>query len=200
MRREVRLKGGEKSRRRWSLPRERDWAAHSSADKSRMTTDATSPANWTVTKAERRHSPIHMPITISMNSVSFPKSEILSHLSATSHNCGADISTTAASETKVRNRRFTCQAYQKVLQPGAACSRVCPRKPSTCGCLTNSEAAPKSMAFRVKFQVCAGENCHNFASERPRCHRICASLPSRKSALHFPELTAETERRLRPPR
>ena len=53
---------------------------------------------------------MQMPITISMNSVSFPKSEMLSHLSKASHNCGANISRIAATETKIRNRRFTRQS------------------------------------------------------------------------------------------
>ena len=72
-----------------------------------MTTETKSRTDRTTSKAERRHSPTQMPITISMNSVSFPKSEILSHLSRTSHNCGTAIRRMAATETKVRNRRFT---------------------------------------------------------------------------------------------
>jgi len=59
---------------------------------------------------------MQMPITISMNSVSFPKSEMLSHLSRFSHNCGTDIRRMAATETRVRNRRFTRQSYHKSLQ------------------------------------------------------------------------------------
>ena len=54
---------------------------------------------------------MHMPITISRNSVSFPKSEILSHLSKTSHNCGTAIMRMAANETRVRNRRHTSEFY-----------------------------------------------------------------------------------------
>lgn len=54
---------------------------------------------------------MHMPITISRNSVSFPKSEILSHLSKTSHNCGTAIMRMAANETRLRNRRYTSEFY-----------------------------------------------------------------------------------------
>lgn len=54
---------------------------------------------------------MHMPITISMASVSFPKSEILSHLSKTSHSCGTAIMRMAANVTRVRNRRYTSEFY-----------------------------------------------------------------------------------------
>jgi len=60
---------------------------------------------------------MQMPITISMNSVSFPKSAMLSQRSRTSHNCGANISKIAATETKVRNRRFTGPSYQRASGP-----------------------------------------------------------------------------------
>ncbi len=72
---------------------------------------------------------MQMPITISMNSVSFPKSEMLSHLSKTSHNWGADIRRMAATETKVRNRRFTRQSYQRSLRPRAVGSCVSEEAP-----------------------------------------------------------------------
>ena len=60
---------------------------------------------------------MQMPITISVNSVSFPKSAMLSQRSRTSHNCGANTSRIAAIETKVRNRRFTGSSYQSNRQP-----------------------------------------------------------------------------------
>ena len=66
---------------------------------------------------------MHMPITISMNSESFPKSDMRSHLSKISHNCGAAIRRMAATETKVRNRRCTRQSYQEGRRIGAEALR-----------------------------------------------------------------------------